>query len=225
MSKKLQEKQRRRLAEQMRRDQQRKATRRSNMITIGIALVIAAAVTVFIVSERSGDSEVPPAPEGVATSEAGCDEIEDHEEEGNSHVAPGTDVEYKTSPPTSGDHMETPADPGFYPDTVEEESLVHNLEHGQIVIWYDPAASQDIKDNLQELANTANDVDALPAAQPTGPILAAPYDEVPQGKSLVLTAWTHSQACSSYSLDAINEFREKYQGRGPEQVVTTFEAE
>ena len=58
MSKKLQEKQRRRLAEQMRRDQQRKATRRSNMITIGIALAIAAAVTIFIINERAGDGEV-----------------------------------------------------------------------------------------------------------------------------------------------------------------------
>lgn len=227
MSKKLQEKQRRRLAEQMRRDQQRKATRRSNMITIAIAVVIAGAVTAFIISERSGDSEAPPAPEGVPAAEAGCDDVEDHEEEGNQHVAAGTDVEYETSPPTSGNHWppENVADPGFYPDPVDEESLVHNLEHGQIVIWYDPDASREIKDNLRELTESANDPDALPAAQPTGPIIAVPYDDVPQGKSYVLTGWTHSQACASYSLEAINEFREKFQGRSPEPIAPTFEAE
>lgn len=225
MSKKLQEKQRRRLAEQMRREQQRKATRRSNIITIGIAVVIVGAVTAFIITERSGDSEAPPAPEGVAASEAGCDEIENHEEEGNQHVPAGTQVEYGTSPPTSGDHFETPADAGFYPEPIDEESLVHNLEHGQIVIWYDPDSTQQVKDDLQALANSANDPDALPAAQPTGPILAVPYDDVPQGKSYVLTAWTYSQACSSYSLDAINAFREKHQGRSPEPIAPIFEPE
>jgi len=227
MSKKLQEKQRRRLAEQMRRDQQRKAARRSNMITIAIALVIAAAVTVFIISERSGDSDAPPAPEGVAASEAGCDEVEDHEEEGSNHVDAGTNVDYETSPPTSGNHWppENVADPGFYPDAVDEESLVHNLEHGQIVIWYDPDASTQTQENLQGLVNSANDPDALPGSQPTGPIIAVPYGDVPEGKSLVLTAWTHSQACSSYSLEAINDFREKFQGRGPEPVAPIFEAE
>jgi hypothetical protein len=223
MSKKLQEKQRRRLAEQMRREQQRKAARRSNLITIGIAVVILGAVTVFIISERSSDSEVPSAPEGVAASKAGCDEIEEHEEGSADHVAAGTNVDYETSPPATGNHWETPADPGFYPDEVAEESLVHNLEHSQIVIWYDPDASAALKENLQRFVNSANDPDALPAGQATGPILAAPYEDVPDGKSYVLTAWLRSQACSSYSLEAINHFRTEFQGKGPEQAVATFE--
>ena len=216
MSKKLQEKQRRRLAEQMRRDQQRKATRRSNMITIGIALAIAAAVTIFIINERGAD-EPAPAPEGVPAAEGGCDEIEEHKEEGNQHVNAGTDVEYETSPPTSGDHWEAPADHGFYPEEVPEESLVHNLEHGQIVIWYDPDATTETRDNLDAFAESANE------GEPTGPIIAAPYPDIPEGKTFVMTAWTASQACSAYSLDAINAFREKYQGRGPEPIAPTFE--
>lgn len=209
----------------MRREQQRKATRRSNMITIGIALLITAAVAAFVISERSEDGDAPASPEGVPAAEAGCDDAETHEEEGSNHVPAGTEVDYETSPPTSGDHWETPADPGFYPDEVPDESLVHNLEHGQVVIWYDPDASAQAKENLQGLANSANDPDALPANRQTGPILATPYDDVPQGKTLVLTAWTHSQACSAYSLEAINEFRAEYQGKSPEPIAPTFEPE
>ena len=226
MSKKLQEKQRKRVADQMRRDQQRAATRRSNMITAGIAIVIIAAVAFFIINERASDTETVSAPEGVAVAEAGCDEIEEHEEEGNEHVDANTDVEYETSPPTSGDHWppELVSDAGFFPSEVPEESLVHNLEHGQIVVWYDPDASSETKSNLETFTESQNDLDALGGAT-TAPIITVPYPDIPEGKSFVLTAWTQSQACSSYSLDAINAFRESYQGRSPEPIAPTFEAE
>ena len=218
MSKKLQEKQRRRLAEQMKRDQQRRAARRSNLITVGIAVVIIAAVSSFIISERSG-SDAPPAPEGVAASEAGCDEIEEHEIEGSNHVDPKT-VDYQTSPPTSGDHWERPGDAGFYPEEVPAEVLVHNLEHGQIVIWYSLDAPQPTINDLEKLTESANHPDAAGGGAP--PLLVVPYDDVPEGKSYVLSAWGASQSCARYSLEAVNEFRTRYQGRGPEQATATF---
>lgn len=195
------------------------------MITIGIALVIIAAVTIFIFNERSAETEAAAAPEGVPADEAGCDPVEEHEEEGNEHVDGGTDVQYETSPPTSGDHWPTEliTDAGFYPDTVPEESLVHNLEHGQVVIWYDANASSDLVDDLERFTDSQNDPDAIGAGASTPPIISVPYDDVPEGKSYVMTAWTQSQACSSYSLEAINEFREKFQGRSPEPIAPTFE--
>jgi hypothetical protein len=225
VSKKLQEKQRKRVAEQMRRDQQRKAARRSNLITVGIAVVIIAAVTFFIINERESDSETTAAPEGVALADAGCDPVEETEEAGNEHVDGGTDVQYETSPPTSGDHWppELVSDPGFFPDEVPEESLVHNLEHGQIVIWYDPDASTELTDELEQFTDSQNDLDALPAGASLAPIITAPYDDIPEGKSYVLTAWTQSQACSDYSLEAINDFRAKFQGRSPEPIAPVFD--
>src|SRR5687767_14379743 len=128
MSKKLQEKQRRRLADQMKRDQQRKAARRSNLITLVIALVIIGAVAAFVIFERQGNNDAPESPEGVAIAEAGCDDVEEHEDEGNEHVTAGTTVEYETSPPTSGNHWppENLSESGFFPDAVPSESLVHN---------------------------------------------------------------------------------------------------
>ncbi len=211
----------------MRRDQQRAATRRSNMITLAIALVIIAAVAFFVINERSTDNKSVAAPEGVAAADAGCDPAEEHEEEGNEHVDPNAEVEYETSPPTSGDHWppELVSDAGFYPSEVPEESLVHNLEHGQIVIWYDSAASSDLREDLEAFTESQNDLDALPAGATTAPIITVPYDDIPEGKTYVMTAWTQSQACSSYSLDAINEFREKFQGRSPEPIAPVFDPE
>ena len=222
MSKKLQDKQRRRLAEQMRREQQRRAARRSNLITVTIAVVIIGVVSYFIISERSGESDAPAAPEGVAAADAGCDEVEEHDVEGSNHVDSTAEVDYETSPPTSGNHWGNglQSDPGFYPEAPEDESLVHNLEHGQIVIWYSQDASSETIDNLQTFTESANDPGAVEAGEP--PIITVPYDDVDEGMSYVLTAWGASQACARYSLAAINEFRTRYQGRGPEQATATF---
>jgi hypothetical protein len=225
VSKKLQEKQRRRLADQMRRERQRKAARRSNLMTISIVLVIAALVVVGVLAFREQDESVPPAPEGVSVAEANCDETEEHEIEGEQHVDTSETVDYKTSPPTSGNHWPPgqEAEPGFYSDTVASESLVHNMEHGQIVLWYNPDAPQELKDNLEGLIDNADDSDNPDVGGGAPPLIAVPYDDVPEGMNFVMTAWGASQACEKYSLAAVNDFRTTYQGRGPEQVTAPFE--
>lgn len=201
----------------MKRDQHRKAARRSNIITIGIAVVIITFVALVVMSVRE-DKQAPSAPEGVTAAQAGCDEIQEPPEEGRDHVT--GEVDYDTSPPTSGNHAETPADAGFYPNDLPKETVVHNLEHGQIVIWYDPSAPQETIDALEKFADSANDPDN--AGGGAEPILAVPYDDIPSGKTFVITAWEASQACEAYSLEAIDAFRKTYQGRGPEQVTAPF---
>lgn len=226
MSKKLQEKQRKRLAEQMRREQQRKAARRSNLITIGLAVLILGIVTVAVIMQQGG-GDAPEPPQGVTAADAGCDAIQEHPEEGNKHVDPSTDVDYETSPPTSGNHWPTEflVDPAFYPGAVDEEALVHNLEHGHIVIWYRPDAGGNTITDLEQFTNAVDDDDALPGGA-VPPVITVPYDDIPESKSYVITAWTASQACARYSLQAIDDFREKYQGRGPENAgIPTFDGE
>jgi Protein of unknown function (DUF3105) len=221
MSKKLEQKQRRRLADQMKRDQQRKAARRSNIITVAIAVVIIGAVAVFVIFERES-SDAPPFPAGVSVAEASCDDIQEHEEEGSEHVEAGTTVDYETSPPTSGNHWPTEnlSASGFFPSEVPNESLVHNMEHGQIVIWYSPDAPQNTIDNLETFADAANDGDSPGSGGE--PIIVVPFADVPEGKTYVMTGWTKSQACGGYSLAAINDFRIEVQGQGPEQVTQVF---
>jgi hypothetical protein len=223
VSKKLQEKQRRRMAEQMRRERQRKAARRSNLTTILIVGVIAALVVLGVFFFRPKDEAAPEAPEGVSAAQANCDDVEEPEIEGQQHVDAGEPVDYKTSPPTSGNHWPPgqEADPDFYSEPVANESLVHNMEHGQIVIWYSPDSSQELRDNLESLVDSANDSSNVKAGAP--PLIAVPFNDVPAGKNYVMTAWGALEPCENYSLAAINEFRATYQGRGPEQVTAPFE--
>jgi hypothetical protein len=216
VSRKLQEKQARRLAEEQRRKEQQRAARRRNLVTIGIALLVSVVVVGLIVLERGGDE----ADTGVDRQQANCEDVQTSENAGRGHVEDGTDVTYQTTPPTSGEHWQTPAETAFYPPESlgdpPEERLVHNLEHGQIVIWYSPDAPGSVLDDIEGY------IDAQRGQQTLG-ILAAPYEAVPEGYNLTVTAWTEAQSCQRFSSDVVDAFRSRFQGRGPEQVgVPTF---
>jgi hypothetical protein len=203
VSKKLQAKQERRVAEERRRAAARRASRRGNLVTVAIALVIVAVVVGLILMDR----RAAEAPVGGDPAAANCADIETHEPQGREHVQPGTAVDYQTTPPTSGPHYPSPADPGFYSQPVPEGTLVHNLEHGQIVIWYHPEAPREVRDQLGSL------VEQEPIAT-----LAAPYDNLPDPYNLAFTAWGASQMCEGIAQDAVDGFRARFQGRGPENV-------
>ena len=209
MSKKLQAKQERRLAEERRRQAQRKAARQGNLVTAGIIAVVAAVVVALLAPELLGRNEAV----GGSAAEAGCTDIEVHDSEGNNHVEDGTQVAYEIQPPTSGDHYATPADPGFYTTPLPPETLVHNLEHGQIVFWYRPDAPESVKDDIERLTEQE------PIAT-----LAVPYENVPDGFAFSMSAWGASQSCERVSQAVVDEFRERFQGRGPERVegIPTF---
>ena len=100
MSKKLHEKQQRRLAQEAKKARQKKEHRRANLITVGIAAAVAIAVVLIIV--LGGDDPVDNV--GVAASEANCTERETFESEGNQHIDLGTPVQYEANPPTTGNH-------------------------------------------------------------------------------------------------------------------------
>jgi hypothetical protein len=153
----------------------------------------------------------------VGEDEAGCTGIQTVEVEGQQHVADGVNVQYNTTPPTSGNHYETPADPGFYPPAtaaqIPEERFVHNLEHSQMVIWYQPAAPADVREDLEAY------IDKQPGQQSIA-LLGVPYDQAP--KPVTITAWGAMQTCEGISEDVLNAFRERFQGKGPEEVAPPF---
>ena len=219
MSKKLQEKQRRRLAEEKRRAEMKRAQRRRNVITTVIALVVAAGVVWLVLSDTSGgpDKEVGAVNPGMTAEEAGCGEVQEAPELEAKHIAPGDEHEdYNTNPPTSGAHFAqplAPIDTGFYSTPVEPEKVLHNLEHGQIVIWYNPDAPDQ----------TIDDIETLTEQEPLATV-AVPWDDIEAPSQFVLTAWQNLQECVQVAQDVVDDFRTEFQGKGPENVgVPTFE--
>ena len=81
-----------------------------------------------------------------------CDKITTKKADGNQqHVPTGTQVTYSTAPPAFGSHWNeqgtapAPFNRKFYTekDRPELEALVHNLEHGYTILWYDQSIADD----------------------------------------------------------------------------------
>ncbi len=56
---------------------------------------------------------------------------------GRDHHPEGTKYVYNFNPPTSGDHYPSWITKGVYDTPREDGYLVHSLEHGYVIIWYD----------------------------------------------------------------------------------------
>ena len=228
MSKKLEDKRARRLEEERRKAARQKEARRRTLLTTGIAVLVAALVVFLIISERQGERAVENTPIGVPLAEAECSNAENLPDLGQEHIDVGTQHEpYNSSPPTSGPHYEQQAASGFYPAELPPEQVVHNLEHGQVVIWYSPDAAGDTVGMIEDYVERENDKAARRTDPRTGqpelePLLAVPYADIQDGATYALTTWTNLQTCDRFSSAAVDDFREQYQGLSPERLAAPF---
>ncbi len=109
------------------------------------------------------------------------------------HVDDGQPIVYSTDPPTSGTHYPTWWEPGFYDETSPEATnfpfpagyLVHNLEHGYVIFWYNcalvtPEACTTLKSNLRAVIETANNlkVIAFPWTTTDVPVVATSWGQM-----------------------------------------------
>ena len=151
----------------------------------------------------------------VSESQARCGPVEKYPNQGQEHIRDGETGEYNSSPPTSGPHYAVPADTSFYPPDsgIEPERLVHNMEHGQVVIWYRPGT--------RDLGLLREQVETLVAQEPLATV-GAPYPEMDAGFNLVITSWTRSRACVTASQEVVDDFRRRFQGKAPERLTPRF---
>ena len=95
------------------------------------------------------------------------------------HVPEGQRVDYNDAPPTSGQHWPATAPCGFYPDGLPDERVVHNLEHGNIVVSFNftnPAqvtALRQVLDGVRQFDDWG---------------VARSYDKIADGQ-VALAAW------------------------------------
>ena len=86
---------------------------------------------------------------------------------------------YSTVPPTSGRHWGAWSDCGFYNHPLPDELLVHNLEHGNIIVSYNLASDA-------EVAELRAAVEAIPLAHEFA--IVRRYQAIPEGM-VALTTW------------------------------------
>jgi hypothetical protein len=226
---------RRAIVEQMRREQQRKE-RRQGLLLIGAAvvagaLIIGVAVWQFMKAENSASGS-QLAGIGVARADAGCqDVVTEAAEGGNDHRAQGEVILYKQSPPAFGPHW------GQYltgaqirklytaEDRPAVETLVHSLEHGHTILWYDETIAEDdaAMDELEAIA------EKFPSNTDfNDKFIAAPWtsedgEPFPDDTHVALTHWSMGgtngnpegqrgvwQYCTDVSGEAVEEFMKDY---------------
>jgi len=135
----------------------------------------------------------------TAAKQAGCTLKLGLADEGHTHVSPETTVRYRTSPPTSGNHVEPPfqqAD-GAYSEMPNTIDIVHSLEHGRVQFQYSPDLPEADQLALKGLYDSMY-----------GGTLLFPNSEMPY--AVAATAWTKLIGCPEYrgaiTLDALRDF-------------------
>jgi hypothetical protein len=165
--------------------------------------------------KREGTTPPPPKVTNLqkAAKLADCDLRLDLPDEGHNHIPPtAATPEYKTNPPTSGNHVEPPymqAD-GAYSEMPKELDSVHSLEHGRMEIQYSPSLSGSNQLELIGLYDTMY-----------GATLLFPNDNMPY--EVAATTWRNLLGCNEYkgsiTLDAIRAFGAQKWGHGREPVT------
>jgi hypothetical protein len=217
---------RRAIAEQLRKTQQRKERQRSLLILGVCVLIVVAllgsAVFVYVKDQRAKDKAAgtPLADIGVSTSAAGCDPVKKVDATGSGdHVDTGTRIPYPDAPPAFGQHwpnfLQGSEIRTFYTtqDRPELERLVHSLEHGYTILWYDDTVKSGSAD-YKTIQSIADKFDAY--------FIAAPWTKddgkaFPSGKHLALTHWTGpeeqegiTQYCVAPSGAVVDKFTKDY---------------
>lgn len=125
---------------------------------------------------------------------------------GRDHVSGPVDYDHRF--PLSGPHNPTWVEPGVYDTPQPKAKLVHALEHGNIVIYYDEPGSE-VMGRLRDWAglydNQWSGIVVTPAAG--------------LGESIVLSAWTKRLRLDEFDAAPAAAFIDAYRGRGPENPV------
>jgi len=90
--------------------------------------------------------------------------------------------------------------------------LVHSLEHGAVVIYYDPT-------KLDPEAERSLKAFAQAHRHPWAGVLVVPNPEPDFGYPYILTAWTVMLKLEEYDAKVVQAFLAEYLGRGPENRV------
>lgn len=78
-------------------------------------------------------------------------------DQGAEHVGKGkTHAEYNSNPPTSGPHWVGTAGPGIKTEPVADELVLHSMEHGAAVVWYQSGLEVSEIERIKVAFNSAS---------------------------------------------------------------------
>jgi hypothetical protein len=227
------QKERLRREREERERQAREQARRKRLVGYSVGGMLAAAaviaVVIVLVSGGSSESEGKTFPGGgkaptvrvtnlaQAAAAAGCKLSSEKALSRNHEIDPNKKLPYRTNPPTDGKHYQYPENDGIYNKAPPDSHLVHNLEHGRIIIWVKPSLPEADRANLRALVEE-DSYQMVLVPRPNMPFQVATSawgrDPVPNGTGYLM-------GCPRYGpkiFDAIRAFRDKHRSNGPEPI-------
>lgn len=228
MAKTKKDKDRRAVVEQMRQEQRRAERRRTYAIVaacVVVGLVIIGMGAYPLLKEKQVAAGGLDAI-GVRATTAGCQDITTKPATGGAdHKPVGTKIDYPDSPPAFGSHYPAPAQMSrkFYTaaERPQLEYLVHNLEHGYSILWYDETIGDDsdLLTEVKAIAGTFKGTDLKDK------FIAAPWTSkdgaaFPGGAHIALTHWSVGREGTGEAKDQLGIW--KYCGKPSGEVVGQF---
>ena len=143
----------------------------------GVVGLAAVAAVIALTNGGGGGDTANAANVGTTLQAAGCT-FKTVKATGRTHVTSlDAKIKYNTTPPSNGNHYFSPATWGFYASAANPIQVVHNEEHGGVIIWWGDKVPQATIDKLHDFYSSS----------PNG-MLGTPYPTL--GNKIALTAWT-----------------------------------
>ncbi len=133
------------------------------------------------------------------------------EDQGRTHINIGeTHAAYSSVPPTSGPHYPNIAAYGVATDAIPNELQIHNLEHGAVILQYQPAHD---KTEVEKMTTFITD---LRKQSKYCKLILAPYPDL--DKPIAVTAWGRVLKLDKFDEAPVTGFINEFIEKGPEKV-------
>jgi hypothetical protein len=203
------------------------------LLIAGVTLVATAAVTAGCASRQSVAATLRAA--GCTYREVAPYPPKDEATRNDYHADFPTlaaKPHWSTFPPSGGGHYRLWATWGFYRKPVNPAMVVHNEEHGGVVIWWGPGVP----------ASTVTELEGFYEEDPVG-VFGTPIAGL--RKKIALTAWTadprwkgepglayehhdygmgHIAVCPRFDAKAFAAFRDAFRGHSPQGFPLAYDA-
>lgn len=167
-----------------------------------VVAIVAIMIGIFVVGNRAPATQENATLLGVK-----------HADLGQKHIAVGdTHLAYNSNTPSSGPHYASPTPWGIKTIEVVDETLVHNAEHGGIVISYKPDLPVTDLEKLKKLAEN------LPKSNQFNEIKVVLVPRAANTAPVQLMAWTYTLDLPSPDSNTITKFYNDHLDKGPELV-------
>jgi Protein of unknown function (DUF3105) len=183
------------------------------LIAIPVAVLVAVAVAASVIALASGGSNANAAGVPQTMRAAGCTYTTAKSTSHNHVTSLSAKIKYNTTPPSNGNHYFQPALWGFYTSPANPIQVVHNQEHGGVILWWGNKVPQSTIDRLHSFYESSPNA-----------MFGTPYPAL--GKKIAISAWPSPAGangtgvvatCTTFDQSAFTKFRDAFRGKGRER--------